>query len=115
MLVLNDIKKAYIEANGHTLPILDVPHFEIAASEQIVLLGPSGCGKTTLLHVIAGISSADEGKIVLDGIDLLSLSEAGRDRFRAAKIGYVFQTFKLLPAFTALLNVILGMTFCRGR
>ncbi len=115
MLVLKDVRKSYLEANGHELPILDIPHFVLAPGEQMVLLGPSGCGKTTLLHVIAGISSADSGKIVLDGVELRQLSEAGRDRFRAAKMGYVFQTFNLLPAFTALENVMLGMTFCRGR
>ncbi len=115
MLQLHDVKKSYLEANGHELPILDVPHFELAAGEQMVLLGPSGCGKTTLLHVIAGISNVDSGRIVLEGVDVGRLSEAGRDRFRATKLGYVFQTFNLLPAFTALENVILGMTFCRGR
>jgi putative ABC transport system ATP-binding protein len=115
MLLLKDVKKSYQEANGHLLPILDISRFELEAGEQMVLLGPSGCGKTTLLHVIAGISSADAGEIVLDGIRLLRLSEAGRDRLRAAKMGYVFQTFNLLPAFTALENVLLGMTFARGK
>ena len=115
MLLLKKVKKSYVEANGHLLPILDIPQFELAAGEQMVLLGPSGCGKTTLLHVIAGICAADSGEIRLDGINLVRLSEAGRDRFRAAKIGYVFQTFNLLPAFTALENVLLGMTFSRGR
>ncbi len=115
MLLLEDVKKSYVEPNGHVLPILDVPRFEVSSGEQMVLVGPSGCGKTTLLHVIAGISGTNSGRIVLDGVDLAKLSEAGRDRFRAAKMGYVFQTFNLLPAFTALENVILGMTFCRGR
>lgn len=115
MLLLENVKKAYLEANGHRLPILDIPRFKLSKAEQMVLLGPSGCGKTTLLHVIAGIGNADAGKIVLDGVDVNRLSEAGRDRFRAAKVGYVFQTFNLLPAFTALENVLLGMTFCRGR
>jgi putative ABC transport system ATP-binding protein len=81
----------------------------------MVLVGRSGCGKTTLLHVIAGISRADAGTIRVDGVDMTRLSEAGRDRFRAAKIGYIFQTFNLLPGFTALENVLLGMTFARGR
>jgi putative ABC transport system ATP-binding protein len=81
----------------------------------MVLVGESGCGKTTLLHVISGISRADSGAIKLDGVDIARLSEAGRDRFRAAKIGYVFQTFNLLPGFSALENVLLGMTFARGR
>jgi putative ABC transport system ATP-binding protein len=115
MLLLKEVKKSYVEANGHLLPILDVPRFEMGPGEQMVLLGPSGCGKTTFLHVIAGISAADSGEIRLDGLNLDRLSEAGRDRFRATKLGYVFQTFNLLPAFSALENVMLGMTFARGR
>jgi len=79
----------------------------------MVLVGRSGCGKSTLLHVIAGISRADEGCIEIDGIEVTDLSEAGRDSVRAAKLGYVFQTFNLLPGFSALENVQLGMTFGR--
>jgi putative ABC transport system ATP-binding protein len=115
VLLLENIKKSYLEANGHVLPILDIPRFEVASGEQMVLVGGSGCGKTTLLHVIAGISRADSGSIRLDGVEVSALSEAGRDRFRAAKLGYVFQTFNLLPAFTALENVLLGMTFSSHR
>ena len=100
MLLLKNVKKSYFEANGHLLPILDIPHFEMSSGEQMVMVGPSGCGKTTLLHVIAGISAADSGEIRLDGMSLGRLSEAGRDRFRATKLGYVFQTFNLLPAFS---------------
>jgi len=87
----------------------------VAPSEQMVLTGRSGCGKSTLLHVIAGISRVDEGSVEVDGIDIAGVSESVRDRFRADTIGYVFQTFNLLPAFTALENVTLGMTFARGR
>lgn len=115
MLLLENVKKSYLEANGHILPILEIPRFGVAAGEQMVLVGGSGCGKTTLLHVIAGISRADSGSIRLDGVDVSALSEAGRDRYRAAKLGYVFQTFNLLPAFTAVENVLLGMTFSRNR
>ena len=88
---------------------------QIDRGEQAILVGRSGCGKTTLLQVISGISRADSGSIVVDGVDITSLSEPGRDRFRAAKMGYVFQTFNLLPGFSALENVLLGMTFARGR
>ena len=89
--------------------------FEVTAAEQLVLLGRSGCGKSTLLHVIAGISSPDSGIVRIDGHDMAALSEAGRDRYRAAKLGYVFQTFNLLPAFSAFENVALGMTFARRK
>jgi len=78
------------------------------------ILGPSGCGKTTLLHVIAGIRRPDTGTVEIAGLDIAQLHEAGCDRFRAENIGYVFQTFNLLPAFTALENVALGMRFARS-
>ena len=115
MLTLANVKKSFVEPGGGQLPILDVPRFEVAAGEQMVLIGRSGSGKTTLLHLIAGISKPDEGSIRIDGVDITRLPEAGRDRFRADKIGYVFQTFNLLPAFTALENVLLGMAFASGK
>ncbi len=115
MLKLTDVKKSYTEQDGGRLDILDIPQFLLAAGEQMALMGRSGCGKTTLLHVIAGISRPDTGSVVVDGLDIARLSEAGSDRFRAERIGYVFQTFNLLPGFTALENVLLGMTFAGDR
>jgi ABC-type lipoprotein export system ATPase subunit len=115
MLQLTGVKKSYVEPDGGRLPILDIPRFAVGDGEQMVLVGKSGCGKTTLLHTIAGITRADAGEIRIDNIDIANLSEAGVDKVRAAKLGYVFQTFNLLPGFTALENVLLGMTFARGR
>src|SRR5436190_2455619 len=115
MLQLRNIKKSYLEPDGGRLPILDIAEFDVNDGEQMVLVGKSGCGKTTLLHTIAGITRADAGEIKIDGIDIATLSEAGVDKVRADRIGYVFQTFNLLPGFTALENVLLGMTFARGR
>jgi putative ABC transport system ATP-binding protein len=115
MLQLRQVKKSYAEPGGGRLPILDIPLFEVKDGEQMVLIGRSGCGKTTLLHTIAGITRADAGQISIHGIDIARLSEAGVDRVRASKLGYVFQTFNLLAGFTALENVLLGMTFGRGR
>lgn len=115
MLRLENVQKSYVEPDGHVLPVLDIPRFQLAPAEQMVLVGRSGCGKSTLLHVIAGIGSADSGKVIVNGLDITRLPEAGRDRFRAENIGYVFQTFNLLPGFSALENVQLGMTFARGR
>lgn len=116
MLLLENVRKTYKEPNGQDLPILDIPQFSVAAGEQMVLVGRSGGGKSTLLHIIAGISRPDEcsGRVVIDGIDIARKSEGYVDRVRADKLGYVFQTFNLLPAFTALENVMLGMTFASG-
>jgi putative ABC transport system ATP-binding protein len=115
MLQLDRLVKSFRLPDGKELTVLDIPSFAIAAAEQVILLGESGGGKTTLLHCIAGIMQPTSGTITLDGIELTKLSEAGRDRIRASKIGYVFQTFNLLPGFTALENVRLGMTFGRGK
>src|SRR5262245_57662914 len=115
MLTLENVKKSFVEPGGGRLQILDIAQFKVAAAEQMVLVGRSGSGKTTLLHLVAGISRPDEGSIRVDGVEITRLPEAGRDRFRADKIGYVFQTFNLLPAFSALENVLLGMAFATGR
>ncbi len=114
-LELKNIKKSYREPNGNTLPILDIEHFQIERAEQIALVGSSGGGKTTLLNVISGITTPDSGQVFIDDIEITRLPEAGRDRFRAERIGFVFQTFNLLTAFTALENVLLGMSFSRGK
>lgn len=114
MLLLEKLRKTYTEPGGGRLAILDIDRFEAEAGEQVVLVGRSGCGKTTLLHVIAGISRADSGTIRVAGQVISGLGETARDRFRARHIGYVFQTFNLLSAFTALENVMLGMAFGSG-
>jgi ABC-type lipoprotein export system ATPase subunit len=115
MLSLRNVKKSYTEPDGNRLPILDIAQFDVANGEQVVLVGRSGCGKTTLLHTICGITRADAGQIVIDGIDIAQRSEPFVDRVRAARIGYVFQTFNLLSGFSALENVLLGMTFAHGK
>ena len=111
MLQLRDVKKSFVQPDGEPLPVLNVARFDVAVGEQVVVRGPSGGGKTTLLHVVAGISTADSGTVLVDEVDITRLPESGRDLFRARNIGYVFQTFNLLAAFTAMENVMLGMTF----
>lgn len=115
MLEITDLRKAFVEPDGGRLPILDVRRFSVAAGEQVVLMGRSGSGKTTLLHAIAGIGRPDQGSVVIDGVEMTRLPEAGRDRLRADKIGYVFQAFNLLAGFSALENVLLGMAFASGK
>ncbi|MEX0586299.1 MAG: ABC transporter ATP-binding protein [Pirellulales bacterium] len=115
MLELADVKKSFREPNGQILPILNVRSFQLAEREQMVLVGRSGSGKTTLLYVIGGISRPDSGQVRINGTEITRLSEAARDRFRARSVGYVYQTFNLLPGFTALENVLLGMSFTGQR
>jgi ABC-type lipoprotein export system ATPase subunit len=115
VLLIQQLKKAFRDPNGERLPVLDIPSFSVAAGEQVVLRGRSGGGKTTLLHAIAGLLPPDEGQIIIKNVEITRLPEAGRDRFRARHLGYVFQTFNLLPGFSALENVMLGMTFTGQR
>jgi len=115
MLHLQEVKKTFSQPDGGRLPILDVAEFHVAPEEQMVLVGRSGSGKTTLLHVIAGISRPDSGRVRIDDWETTLFTEAECDRFRAERIGYVFQTFNLLPGFSALENVLLAMRFVRGR
>lgn len=110
-LELRNVVKSYPDPSGGIVRILDVPAFQLANGEQVVLRGSSGGGKTTLLNIIAGITAADSGEVILNGTDVARMPQASRDRFRARNIGYVFQNFNLLPAFTALENVLLGMSF----
>ena len=114
-LLIERLTKTYRQPDGGRVPVLDIERFELARGEQVVLLGASGGGKTTLLNVIAGLRTPDSGRVLIDGTDVSALPEAARDRFRAERIGFVFQTFNLLPAFTALENVLLGMSFGGGR
>lgn len=111
LLEIASLKKSYAEPGGGRVDIIDIPQFAMDVGEQVVLRGESGGGKTTLLHLISGLVTPDSGSIKLEGVELTGFSEAKRDRIRAAKMGYVFQTFNLLAPFTALENVRLGMTF----
>ena len=109
---IDNLTKNYVAPDGSTTAVLDVPHFEIADGEQVAMIGTSGSGKTTLLHAIAGIVKPDGGSIRFgDTADLTQLSESQRDVFRGKNLGYVFQTHHLLHGFTALENVVLGMSF----
>ena len=111
MLSVADLTKSFVSPEGGRAEIVRVGRFELAAGEQRALRGESGSGKTTFLNLIAGILAADGGRVELDGIDLAALPEAKRDRLRADKIGYIFQTFNLLQGYTVLENVLLGMSF----
>jgi putative ABC transport system ATP-binding protein len=114
LLLLREVRKSYREADGNVLDVIRIGRFEVGAGEQVALVGESGSGKSTLLNLIAGILLPDHGEIFLNNTDVTKLTEAKRDRLRAANIGYVFQSFNLLQGFTALENVLLGLMFSGG-
>jgi ABC-type lipoprotein export system ATPase subunit len=105
------VKKSFPMAGGVNLDVLDIEHLTLPAATSTVLHGRSGSGKTTLLNLIAGVALPSAGMICVGDTDVPALSEARRDRFRAKHIGYVFQSFNLLAAFSAVENVMLAMTF----
>jgi putative ABC transport system ATP-binding protein len=85
--------------------------FSVDAGEWIAIMGPSGSGKTTLINILGGLDTPTSGKALVDGVDIAKLDEAGLTRFRAEKIGFVFQQFHLVPYLTALENVMLAQYF----
>jgi ABC-type lipoprotein export system ATPase subunit len=113
VVTLREVKKSFPLGEGGQLEVVDVEHLALPAASCTILKGRSGSGKTTLLNLIAGVSIPTAGTIVVDDTEIFALSEARRDRFRAEHVGYVFQTFNLLAAFSALENVMLAMMFAR--
>jgi putative ABC transport system ATP-binding protein len=111
MLDVRDLRKAFATPEGGRVEVVHIPRFFLAAGEERALRGESGCGKTTFLNLVSGILVPDEGTIAIGGTDMTALDEPTRDRLRAEKLGYIFQTFNLLQGFTVLENVILGMSF----
>ena len=90
---------------------LDAVSFEIQEGEWIAIMGPSGSGKTTLINILGGLDTPTSGRAIVDGVDVGRLDEAGLTRFRAEKIGFVFQQFHLVSYLTALENVMLAQYF----
>jgi putative ABC transport system ATP-binding protein len=108
MIVAERLEKHY-RSGGRMLPVLREVDLEIEAESVVAIVGPSGSGKTTLLGLLAGLDAPTAGRVVVDGQDLSGLTEDGRAEFRAERIGFVFQTFHLLPTLTALENVMVPL------
>jgi putative ABC transport system ATP-binding protein len=90
------------------VPALRGVDIEIYPGEFVSIMGPSGCGKSTMLHVIGGLAQATRGRVLLDGNDLTTMSDAARTLLRRHKVGFVFQRFNLLPTLDAYHNIILA-------
>ncbi|MEM1558781.1 MAG: ABC transporter ATP-binding protein [Candidatus Bathyarchaeia archaeon] len=105
IVIADNISKIYKTGETNVIALKNV-NLRIERGEYIAILGPSGSGKSTLLNIIGGLDRPTSGKIYVDGVDLGRLKEGGLARFRAEKIGFVFQFFNLIPTFTALENVM---------
>jgi len=105
-VVIEDLIKQY-----GTLRALGGVSFRVNTGEWVALMGPSGSGKTTLINILGGLDTLTSGHVVVDGVDLSKLSEGQMVRYRAEKVGFVFQQFHLVPYLTALENVMLAQYF----
>ena len=104
MLQARQLSKEY-QSGDHRLAVLRDVNFTIPDGAFVAVVGPSGSGKTTLLGLLAGLDVPTHGTVLLDGEDLTKLSEDRRAQLRGAKVGFVFQSFQLIPTLTALENV----------
>ena len=109
MLELNDICKRYVTA-GFTQVALDHVSVAFRDSEFVAVLGPSGSGKTTMLNIVGGLDHFDEGDLVIDGISTRRYKDRDWDAYRNNRIGFVFQSYNLIPHQTILANVELALT-----
>jgi putative ABC transport system ATP-binding protein len=108
VLEARDLCKQVSSPEG-TLAIVQQVSFQVRAGESAAIVGASGAGKSTLLALLAGLDTPSSGTVLLDGVDLTALDEDGRARLRAERVGFVFQSFHLVPSLTALENVMLPL------
>ncbi|MBI4541817.1 MAG: ABC transporter ATP-binding protein [Gemmatimonadetes bacterium] len=113
MLIARNLTKVY-QSGGRPLTVLREVSLEVEAGGFLAVVGPSGCGKTTLLGLLAGLDVPTAGTVLLDGHDLAALSEDARARLRGEKVGFVFQTFQLIPTLTAQENVQVPIELAGG-
>jgi len=104
MIQLEDVSKIY-ETNGGPVRALSDVSLKVEQGEFVAVRGPSGCGKSTLLTIVGGLGMPTSGRVNVAGEDVVGMSSAARARFRARRIGFVFQMFHLLPYLTVLENV----------
>jgi len=110
LIALNGVTREY---SGHAgvVRALDHASFSIVAGEWVAVTGPSGSGKSTLVNLLGCLDRPTEGQLRIDGIDVATMSAAELDRFRADKIGFIFQQFHLIPYLSALENIMLAQYF----
>jgi putative ABC transport system ATP-binding protein len=107
-ITLRGVHKEY-RRDEFVIPVLSDLDLSVAEGEYLALMGPSGSGKTTLLNLVAGLDRATRGEVIVHGQDLAHLSEAEITRWRANNVGFIFQTYNLIPVLTAFENVELPL------
>jgi putative ABC transport system ATP-binding protein len=107
ILKVENVWKLY-HAGKVEVPALRGVNLDVLPGEAVAVMGPSGCGKSSLLYVIGGLAKASRGKVLVDGNDLVTMSDAERTKLRRHKIGFVFQRFNLLPSLTAKGNIAIA-------
>jgi putative ABC transport system ATP-binding protein len=113
MIIARHLTQTYLSA-GSPLTVLHDVNLTVEPQSLVAVVGPSGSGKTTLLGLLAGLDRPTEGTVQLDGQDLGALDEDERAAFRAERVGFVFQTFQLIPTLTALENVLVPLELRPG-
>jgi putative ABC transport system ATP-binding protein len=108
MVLIEGLTKSY-RRGGQIVPVLTGINLTVAAGEFIALMGPSGSGKSTLLNLIAGIDKPTGGTLIVDGLDIATLSESELADWRARNVGFIFQFYNLLPVLSAYENVELPL------
>ncbi|MCB0044734.1 MAG: ABC transporter ATP-binding protein [Caldilineaceae bacterium] len=108
IILAEDVHKSYRSGKIEVHALRGVG-INIEGGEMVAIMGPSGCGKTTLLNCLSGLDEIDGGEVRIDGEDLRAMSDRRRTRFRAESMGFVFQTYNLLPVITAAENVELPL------
>jgi putative ABC transport system ATP-binding protein len=108
MLVAKDLTKEY-RSGDHALAVLRDVSFEIPQGALVSIVGPSGSGKTTLLGLLAGLDTPTRGSVFYDRVDITRLDEDARAKLRGERVGFIFQSFQLIPTLTALENVMVPL------
>lgn len=112
MYQLNNVSKTYVR-RGTQVRAFQVDRLQISTGNYVAIVGPSGSGKTTLLSILGGMLSPSKGTVHFDGVSLYDIPVAERTRLRREKIGFVFQTFNLIPYLTALENVQVPLSLAK--
>ncbi len=105
----------FFRGQGETIKAVNNVSFAFTEGQFITIMGPSGCGKSTLLYILGGLDKATSGELVIDGVDVRRLSSRQEHLFRRQKLGFVFQSFHLIPNLSALENVVLPMQLKGGK